>query len=115
MPTYDYQCRDCGTVTEVIHAMSEDGPTVCDACGGPLRRVLYPAGIIFKGSGFYRTDSRAAPSDSSSASKPPKEGASTSDRSGSATGDGSTTSSTPKATAKPSGTGGTPSGSTPAE
>ncbi len=59
MPTYDYQCRSCGTVTEVIHAMSEDGPTVCDRCGGDLRRVLFPAGIIFKGSGFYRTDSRS--------------------------------------------------------
>ena len=60
MPTYDYQCRSCGTVTEVIHAMTADGPTVCERCGGDLRRVLYPAGIIFKGSGFYRTDSRAA-------------------------------------------------------
>ena len=66
MPTYDYQCRSCGTVTEVIHAMTEDGPTVCEVCGGQLRRVLYPAGIIFKGSGFYRTDSRAATGSSSS-------------------------------------------------
>jgi predicted nucleic acid-binding Zn ribbon protein len=45
-------------VTEVIHSMLEDGPTTCERCGGELRRVLYPAGIIFKGSGFYRTDSR---------------------------------------------------------
>ena len=59
MPTYDYQCRSCGAVTEVIHPMSEDGPTVCERCGGQLRRVLFPAGIIFKGSGFYRTDSRS--------------------------------------------------------
>ena len=58
MPTYDYQCRLCGSVTEVIHSMLEDGPTTCERCGGELRRVLYPAGIIFKGSGFYRTDSR---------------------------------------------------------
>jgi putative FmdB family regulatory protein len=60
VPTYDYQCRSCGTVTEVIHAMTADGPTVCELCGGALRRVLYPAGIIFKGSGFYRNDSRAS-------------------------------------------------------
>ena len=60
MPTYDYQCRSCGAITEVIHSMLEEGPTSCDRCGGPLRRVLYPTGIIFKGSGFYRTDSRAA-------------------------------------------------------
>lgn len=59
MPTYDYQCRSCGAVTEVIHSMLEEGPTACERCGGELRRILYPAGIIFKGSGFYRTDSRS--------------------------------------------------------
>ena len=66
MPTYDYACRDCGNTIEVIHAMTADGPTVCERCGGSLRRVLYPAGIIFKGSGFYRTDSRATTNGSSS-------------------------------------------------
>ena len=65
MPTYDYQCRACGTVTEVIHSMQEDGPSVCELCGGELRRVLFPTGIIFKGSGFYRNDSRAGGSSSS--------------------------------------------------
>ncbi len=69
MPTYDYQCRSCGNVTEVIHSMTEDGPTTCEVCGGPLRRILYPAGIIFKGSGFYKTDSRSA-SKAASAAKP---------------------------------------------
>lgn len=64
MPTYDYQCRACGTVTEVIHSMLDDGPSVCELCGGALRRVLYPTGIIFKGSGFYRNDSRAGNSGS---------------------------------------------------
>jgi putative FmdB family regulatory protein len=58
VPTYDYQCRSCGSVTEVIHSMLEEGPSVCERCGGVLRRVLFPAGIIFKGSGFYRNDSR---------------------------------------------------------
>ena len=58
MPTYDYQCRSCGAVTEVIHSMLEDGPSVCEVCGGQLRRMLFPTGIIFKGSGFYRNDSR---------------------------------------------------------
>ena len=64
VPTYDYQCRACGTVTEVIHSMLEDGPSVCELCGGTLRRVLFPTGIIFKGSGFYRNDSRATSSSS---------------------------------------------------
>lgn len=62
MPTYDYQCRACGEVTEVIHSMREEGPSTCGRCGGDLRRVLYPTGIIFKGAGFYSTDSRASAS-----------------------------------------------------
>jgi len=62
VPTYDYQCRDCGTTIEVIHSMLEDGPSVCERCGGAMRRVLHPTGIIFKGSGFYKTDSRSASS-----------------------------------------------------
>jgi putative FmdB family regulatory protein len=66
LPTYDYQCRSCGNTIEVIHPMTEDGPSTCEVCGGPLRRILHPAGIIFKGSGFYKTDSRS----SSSASVP---------------------------------------------
>ena len=78
MPTYDYQCRSCGTVTEVIHPMTEDGPSVCEVCGGQLRRVLYPTGIIFKGSGFYSTDSRSGSNNASSPStKPATESAST--------------------------------------
>jgi len=63
VPTYDYQCRSCERVIEVIHPMTSDGPATCEVCGGPMRRILYPAGIIFKGSGFYRTDSRAAAND----------------------------------------------------
>jgi putative FmdB family regulatory protein len=70
VPTYDYQCRACGAVIEVIHPMSEDGPAVCDTCGGALRRVLFPAGIIFKGSGFYRNDSRAKPAEATTSTAP---------------------------------------------
>jgi putative FmdB family regulatory protein len=73
VPTYDYQCRSCGSVTEVIHSMLEDGPTVCERCGGDLRRVLYPTGIIFKGSGFYRTDSRTGGKAASDSAAPAKE------------------------------------------
>ena len=76
MPTYDYQCRSCGAITELIHSMLEDGPTVCERCGGALRRVLYPTGIIFKGSGFYSTDSRSAKASSSSSSAKDKDGGS---------------------------------------
>jgi putative FmdB family regulatory protein len=65
VPTYDYRCRSCGSTYEVIHSMLEEGPTTCERCGGELRRILYPTGIIFKGSGFYRTDSRKASTPSS--------------------------------------------------
>lgn len=74
MPTYDYQCRSCGEITEVVHSMLEDGPTACDRCGGELRRLVSPSGIIFKGSGFYKTDSRS--SSSSPASAPGSSGSS---------------------------------------
>ena len=83
MPTYDYQCRSCGSVTEVIHSMLEQGPTRCERCGGDLRRVIYPAGIIFKGSGFYRTDSRGTDTSSDSGSGATGSGGNTSDSSAS--------------------------------
>ena len=62
MPTYDYQCRSCGVITEVVHSMLEEGPSACERCGGLLRRVVHPTGIIFRGSGFYKTDSRSSSS-----------------------------------------------------
>ncbi len=60
MPTYDYRCRDCGHTIEIIHSILEDGPEVCERCRGPMQRVLHPAGVIFRGSGFYVTDSRSS-------------------------------------------------------
>ena len=68
MPTYDYQCRSCGVITEVVHSMLDDGPTTCERCGGQLRRVIHPTGIIFKGGGFYKTDSRSSSSASAGGS-----------------------------------------------
>jgi len=68
VPTYDYQCRKCGFISEVVHSMLEDGPTECERCGGQLRRVFHPTGIIFKGGGFYKTDSRSVSSDGGSGS-----------------------------------------------
>ena len=64
MPTYEYACTDCADRTEVVQKFSDDPLTVCPSCGGRLRKVYSPVGIVFKGSGFYRTDSRAAPKDS---------------------------------------------------
>jgi putative FmdB family regulatory protein len=56
MPTYVYQCRDCDTRQEAFQKMTDDPLTTCEECGGSLRRVLQPVGIVFKGSGFYVTD-----------------------------------------------------------
>ncbi len=58
MPTYQYACTDCGDKSEVVQRFTDDPLTVCSACGGKLRKVYSPVGIVFKGSGFYRTDSR---------------------------------------------------------
>lgn len=65
MPLYDYKCTQCGKVTEVRHGFDEAWDSPCPACGGTLARVFNPASIVFKGSGFYVTDSRT-----SSSSKP---------------------------------------------
>ena len=58
MPTYQYACTDCGDRSEVVQRFTDDPLTVCSTCGGKLRKVFSPVGIVFKGSGFYRTDSR---------------------------------------------------------
>ena len=62
MPTYQYACTDCGDRSEVVQRFTDDPLTVCSACGGKLRKVFSPVGIVFKGSGFYRTDSRSGSS-----------------------------------------------------
>jgi putative FmdB family regulatory protein len=65
VPTYEYVCQSCGTHVEVYQRFSEEPLTECGVCGGPLRKVFHPAGILFKGSGFYVTDSRAKRSSAS--------------------------------------------------
>jgi putative FmdB family regulatory protein len=60
MPLYEYACQDCGHRFEVRQGIREDPLTTCPNCGGKIRRVIHPVGIVFKGSGFYKTDSRAA-------------------------------------------------------
>lgn len=56
MPTYEYQCKSCTHRFEIWQKMADEALTVCPECQGVIRRVLYPAGIVFKGSGFYKTD-----------------------------------------------------------
>ena len=61
MPTYQYACTECGEQLEKVQKFSDDPLTVCPNCNGRLRKVFSPVGIVFKGSGFYRTDSRSGP------------------------------------------------------
>lgn len=56
MPTYEYLCKSCGHRFEIWQRMSDEPLMVCPACGADIRRVVFPAGIVFKGSGFYKTD-----------------------------------------------------------
>ena len=58
MPTYQYTCTECGEPLEAVQKFTDAPLTVCPACGGRLRKVFSAVGIVFKGSGFYRTDSR---------------------------------------------------------
>jgi putative FmdB family regulatory protein len=75
VPTYQYTCTDCGEPVEAVQKFTDEPLSVCAACGGRLRKVFSPVGIVFKGSGFYRTDSRNGatkgkqPSESTSAAK----------------------------------------------
>ncbi|MFI5427281.1 FmdB family zinc ribbon protein [Aeromicrobium sp. UC242_57] len=68
MPKYQYQCKDCGEALEVQQSFSDDALTVCPNCGGNLRKVFNAVGVVFKGSGFYKTDSRSTSTASSPAS-----------------------------------------------
>jgi len=74
VPTYQYACTDCGEPFEVVQKFTDDPLTECPACQGRLRKVFNSVGIVFKGSGFYRTDSR----DSRSKTKSSSEAATTS-------------------------------------
>jgi putative FmdB family regulatory protein len=118
VPTYQYACTTCGHQLEAVQSFADEPLTECPACEGKLRKIFSSVGIVFKGSGFYRTDSRSAPSESSSTepgsngSAPKKEttdsgtgSASSSEKSsassssgtaGSASGDSSSTSSASK-------------------
>ena len=69
MPTYEYQCQSCHRRVEAVQKFSDPSLTTCSHCGGDLRKVFSAVGIVFKGSGFYKNDSRK--SDSSSTPSAP--------------------------------------------
>jgi len=93
MPTYEYRCRECGEPLEVVQSFSDDPLTECPACGGSLRKVFNSVGISFKGSGFYKTDSRSSSSSSSDGGSSSSSDKSSSDKSSSDSSSSSTSSS----------------------
>ncbi len=94
MPTYPYACTACDNRFEIVQAFSDDALTVCDVCGGRLRKVFSSVGVVFKGSGFYRNDSRSTSGASESSGE-------TKTSAPAASGDGATSTSSSPATATP--------------
>lgn len=72
MPLYDYKCTKCGHIFEVQQKISEEPLKYCPACKGPIKRLISPAGIIFKGSGFHVTDYRPKPEGEKAKTEKPK-------------------------------------------
>jgi putative FmdB family regulatory protein len=93
VPTYQYACTECNHFFEAVQSFSEDSLTVCPECSGRLRKVFNAVGVVFKGSGFYRTDSRGSTAGAT---------ASSNGASGSDSGSGSSSSSTATAGASKS-------------
>ncbi|WP_027503362.1 FmdB family zinc ribbon protein [Rhodococcus sp. UNC363MFTsu5.1] len=91
MPTYSYACTECSNRFDIVQSFTDDTLTVCSECSGKLRKLFNSVGIVFKGSGFYRTDSRGS---GGTASEPAK-----SDSSASSTPASSTSTSTSTSTA----------------
>ncbi|HET7684184.1 MAG TPA: FmdB family zinc ribbon protein [Marmoricola sp.] len=111
MPTYQYTCTDCGHFFEAVQSFSDDSLTVCPECGGKLRKVYNAVGVVFKGSGFYRTDSRGGAADSSSTTGSESSGSGSGTGSSDSGSKSSGSSSTSPSSSSPSTSSGTGSGS----
>ena len=101
MPTYSYACTECGDRFDAVQAFSDSALTTCSKCDGRLRKLFGNVGVVFKGSGFYRTDSRESAKSSSNGSASGSESASSSssEKSSSNSSNGSSSSSTSSAPA----------------
>lgn len=112
MPTYQYACTSCGEELEVVQKFTDDALTECPKCQGRLRKVFSAVGVVFKGSGFYKTDSRSAKS-SAASSGVPKEPAKS--ESASSTGSGASSTSSDSSTSSTSSSSSSSSGSSTGE
>jgi putative FmdB family regulatory protein len=97
VPTYEYACTACDERLEVVQKFTDATLTECPVCGGQLRKVFSPVGVVFKGSGFYKTDSRGSSKHGSSSKSDNAKGESKSETKSDSTASSSTTSSTPAA------------------
>ena len=97
MPTYEYRCKACGQELEVVQSFTDDALTTCEACGGQLRKVFGNVGIAFKGSGFYKNDSRGKSTAAAGAGKGGDAGSSSGDNGSSGNGKEAATTSKPDA------------------
>ncbi|HTW21933.1 MAG TPA: FmdB family zinc ribbon protein [Mycobacteriales bacterium] len=118
MPTYEYACTECGERLEVVQSFSDDPLTICPSCEGKLRKVFSPVGVVFKGSGFYKTDSRSGSGAKTGTSSEPAKTAAKDGTSGSSgssesssAGTGGSTSTTTSSNTSSSGSGSPKSGS----
>ena len=93
MPTYAYACADCGHAFDIVQSFSDDALTVCPQCDGTLRKQFNAVGVVFKGGGFYRNDSRSNDSSSSSSDSSSSSASGSSSSSSSASSSSSSTSS----------------------
>ncbi|MBQ1113896.1 FmdB family zinc ribbon protein [Streptomyces sp. C3-3] len=109
MPTYQYQCTECGEGLEAVQKFTDDALTVCPSCDGRLKKVFSAVGIVFKGSGFYRNDSRGSSSSSTPASTASKssDSASGSDTKASASSSSSSSTSSSSSASAPASSSGT--------
>jgi putative FmdB family regulatory protein len=102
VPTYQYVCTECGTPLEVQQAFSDASLTKCPTCAGRLRKVFSPVGVVFKGSGFYRTDSKTeSQPDSKGESKDQSKGEGKPDGKGESKGDSTKSEKSEKKKAEP--------------
>ncbi len=108
MPTYAYACTECDHRFEAVQSFSDDSLTVCPECGGRLRKLFNAVGIVFKGGGFYRTDSRSGASVPAGSGGPSDGGGSVSSTSDSSSGAAATSASS--GTSGSSSTGASPAG-----
>lgn len=113
MPTYQYACTACGHQLEAVQSFSDEPLTECPACQGRLRKVFNSVGIVFKGSGFYRTDSRASGSETTAGGTPgkPAKSESSSSSSGGDSGSSSSSSGSSSGSSSSSSSSGSSSGS----